>query len=66
MRAISRTGIEGDRRRISIEADTELILKCASATIRIGRDGQVAVRGDRVTTHARGSNRIRGGSVEIN
>lgn len=53
-------------RRISVEADSELILKCASATIRIGRDGLVAVRGDRVTTQARGSNRIRGGSVEIN
>jgi hypothetical protein len=53
-------------RRISIEADSELVLKCASATIRIGCDGLVAVRGDRVTTQARASNRIRGGSVEIN
>jgi hypothetical protein len=53
-------------RKISIEADAELVLKCASATIRIGRDGLVAIRGDRVTTQARGANRIRGGSVEIN
>jgi hypothetical protein len=53
-------------RKVSIEADSELILKCAAATIRIGRDGLIAVRGDRVTTQARGVNRIRGGSVEIN
>ena len=53
-------------RRVSFEADAEIILKCASATIRIARDGLVAVRGDRVTTQARGANRIRGGSVEIN
>jgi hypothetical protein len=53
-------------RRVSFEADSEIILKCASATIRIARDGLVAVRGDRVTTQARGTNRIRGGSVEIN
>jgi hypothetical protein len=53
-------------RKVSIEADSELILKCAAATIRIGRDGLIAVRGERVTTQARGVNRIRGGSVEIN
>jgi hypothetical protein len=53
-------------RKVSIEADSELILRCASATIRIGSNGLVAVRGDRVTTQARGANRIRGGSVEIN
>lgn len=53
-------------RKVAIEANTELVLKCADATIRIARDGMVAVRGDRVVTQARGVNRIRGGSVEIN
>jgi hypothetical protein len=53
-------------RRVSIEANTELVLKCASATIRIANDGLVAIRGDRVVNQARGTNRIRGGSVEIN
>lgn len=53
-------------RKVSVEANTELVLKCASATIRIAHDGLVAVRGDRVVTQASGVNRIRGGSVEIN
>jgi hypothetical protein len=53
-------------RRVTIEADSELVLRCASATITIRRDGMVAVRGDRVVSHARGANRIRGGSVELN
>jgi hypothetical protein len=53
-------------RKVSIEANTELVLKCASATIRIAKDGLVAIRGDRVVNQARGTNRIRGGSVEIN
>lgn len=53
-------------RRVSIEADSELVLRCASATITIGRNGLIAVHGDRVTSHARSTNRIRGGSVEIN
>jgi hypothetical protein len=53
-------------RKVAIEANTELVLKCADATIRIAHDGLVAVRGDRVVTQARGVNRIRGGSVEIN
>lgn len=53
-------------RKVAIEANTELILRCGEATIRIAHDGLVAVRGDRVVTQARGVNRIRGGSVEIN
>jgi hypothetical protein len=53
-------------RKVSIEANTELVLKCSSATVRIAHDGLVSVRGDRVVTQADGVNRIRGGSVEIN
>lgn len=53
-------------RKVSIEANSELILKCSSATIKIAHDGLVAIRGDRVVTQANGVNRIRGGSVEIN
>lgn len=53
-------------RRISIAADAELTLRCASATIRVARDGNVSVRGERVVTQARRSNRVRGGSVELN
>jgi hypothetical protein len=53
-------------RHVSIEAESELVLSCAAATITIGRNGLIAVRGDRVTSQARSTNRIRGGSVEIN
>ena len=53
-------------RRVTLEADSELVLQCASATITIRRDGSVAVRGERVTSQARGRNRIRGSSVELN
>jgi hypothetical protein len=58
--------IEVNGRRITMNASSELVLRCSDATIRIGRDGQVSVRGDQVATHARGVNCIQGGSVEIN
>lgn len=53
-------------RRIAIQADAELVLRCANATVRIERDGQVSVRGERIVSQARGSHRVRGGSVELN
>jgi len=53
-------------RRVTVDAQSELVLQCASATIRIRRDGSIAVRGDRVTSQARTTHRIRGGSVELN
>ncbi len=53
-------------RKVALEANTELILRCADATVRIAHDGLVAIRGDRIVTEAQGTNRIRGGSVEIN
>jgi len=53
-------------RRVVLEADSELVLKCATATITIKRNGSISVRGERVISHAQSTNRIRGGSVEIN
>lgn len=53
-------------KRVAIEAEVELELRCASATIVIRRDGRVTVDGERIVSQARGSNRVRGGSVELN
>ena len=53
-------------RRVVVEAGEELTLQCGEASIRITRDGKVVVRGEHVLTRARGTNRIKGGSVAIN
>jgi hypothetical protein len=52
--------------RVVIEAHTELELRCGEAVILLSEDGNIQIRGAYVTTHASASNRIRGGSVQIN
>ena len=53
-------------RRVVIEADEELLLRVGDASIQISRDGKVVIRGEHVLTRAKGTNRIKGGSVAIN
>jgi hypothetical protein len=55
-----------DGRRVVVEADDELVLQCGEASITLRRNGRVVVRGSYVETRARGVNRIKGGTVQIN
>lgn len=53
-------------RTLRIEADEQLVLKCGEGTVTLTRDGRVMLRGEHVLSRARGTNRIKGGSVAIN
>jgi hypothetical protein len=53
-------------RRVVIEGDAEVVLRCGDASITLRRDGKVILRGAYIETTAKGVNRIRGGSVKIN
>lgn len=55
-----------DGKRIVFEGQDEVVLKCGEASITLKRDGKVILRGAYVETHAKGVNRIKGGSVKIN
>lgn len=55
-----------DGRRIQIEARDEVVLRCGEASITLRRNGRVVIRGAYVETRAKGTNRIKGGSVQIN
>ena len=55
-----------DGRRVEIEGQDEIVLKCGEASITLRRNGRVVIRGAQVETRAAGLNRIRGGSVAIN
>jgi hypothetical protein len=52
--------------RVTLEAGQTLSLKCGDASVDLRADGKVMVRGDDVLVHAKGTNRIRAGSVAIN
>ncbi|MFO0590733.1 MAG: DUF6484 domain-containing protein [Polyangiaceae bacterium] len=55
-----------DGKRVVVEGEEEVSLRCGEASITLRRDGRVVVRGAYVETHASGTNRIKGGSVRIN
>jgi hypothetical protein len=55
-----------DGKRVVIEGEQEVVLKCGEASITLRRDGKLILRGAYVETHAKGVNRIKGGSVKIN
>lgn len=55
-----------DGKRVVIEGEHEVVLRCGDASITLRRDGKVVLRGAYVETTAKGLNRIRGGSVKIN
>lgn len=57
---------EVDGERVVIEGKNEIVLRCGLASITLRRNGRVVIRGTHVETRARGVNRIRGGTVQIN
>lgn len=55
-----------DGRRVQIEADHEIVLKCGKSSITLTRSGKILIRGSYLLSRSSGVNRIKGGSVQIN
>lgn len=55
-----------DGKRVVITGEEEVELRCGEASIVLTRCGKLMIRGACVETRARGVNRIKGGSVQIN
>ena len=55
-----------DGKRVVLEGKEEVVLKCGEATLTLRANGKVVIRGAYVETRATGTNRIKGGSVQIN
>lgn len=51
---------------VVIEATESLTLKCGDASIDLRADGKVMIRGEDVLVRAKGTQRIRAGTVSIN
>ena len=63
------TSFEGDAsasKRLELEAEDELTLRCGKASLTLTRSGKVLLRGAYVSTRSTGVHRIKGASVEIN
>ena len=55
-----------DGETLRIDAKQKIELRCGKASITLTADGNVLIRGAYVLTRASGTNRIRGGNVQIN
>lgn len=55
-----------DGKRIVLTGEEEVELRCGEASISLKKNGKLVIRGATVETRARGTNRIKGGSVQIN
>jgi hypothetical protein len=64
--ALRPTEAHVDGKRVVIEGQDEIVLKCGEASITLRRNGKVIVKGTHLESRATGTHRIKGGSVEIN
>jgi hypothetical protein len=55
-----------DGKRVRVTAQDEIVLQCGSASVTLRRNGRVIIRGTYVESHSEGTNRIKGGQVQIN
>lgn len=55
-----------DGRAVTIEAEREIELRCGDAAIILSADGRITLRGTYITSHASATQRILGGSVNVN
>lgn len=55
-----------DGKRIVLEGQEEVELRCGRAVIRLRRSGEIELEGTRLRSEAKGTHRIRGGKVLIN
>ncbi|NOK04139.1 MULTISPECIES: DUF6484 domain-containing protein [Myxococcus] len=64
--ALRPTEARVDGKRVVIEGQDEVVLKCGEASITLRRNGKVIVKGTYLESRASGTHRIKGGTVEIN
>ncbi|MGH1345258.1 MAG: DUF6484 domain-containing protein [Nannocystales bacterium] len=55
-----------DGKRVHLEGQDEVVLRCGKSSITMRRNGRIVIRGVQVESRATGRNRIKGGAVLIN
>jgi hypothetical protein len=55
-----------DEEKLIFAAEQEIVLRCGQASITLTRSGKVLIKGSYVLSRSSGTNRIKGGSVQIN
>jgi len=55
-----------DGRRITFDAQEEIVLRCGKSSITLTKAGKIIIRGAYLLSRSSGVNRIKGGSVQLN
>lgn len=58
--------VQVDDERLVLDAEKEIVLRCGKSSITLTRAGKIILRGEYLSSHASGVNRIKGGSVQVN
>ena len=58
--------VEADGERMVISAKERLVLRCGEASITLTKAGKVIIEGSYVVSRAKGTNRVQGGSIQLN
>jgi hypothetical protein len=58
--------ITNDGQHCDITAEQSITLTCGKSSVTMTRDGEISINGEQITTKARKSQKILGGSVHIN
>lgn len=64
--AISSVTIDADDRRVVVSAKNQLVLRCGASSITLTAAGKVIIEGAYIVSRASGTNRVQGGSVQLN
>jgi hypothetical protein len=55
-----------DGRRITFDAREEMVLRCGDGSVKLRKDGTIIIKGTRLVSRARATNKIKGAAVSIN
>ena len=58
--------VDADGERMIVSAKEQLVLKCGKASITLTNAGKVIIEGSYVVSRSTGTNRIKGGSIQLN
>lgn len=55
-----------DGRQLVFNAQQQILLRCGKSSILLRRDGKIEIRGRELLSRASGSNKIKGGTIDLN
>lgn len=58
--------VEVDGEEVTVSGGRRVTLRCGAATIELHANGRISINGENITSHAKRTNRLLGGQVQLN